>query len=64
MIAQGNSIIVIEHNLDFIIDSDYVIDMGPEAGKGGGKIVFSGYVDDLIKTDTHTAVALRKYCEG
>lgn len=64
MIAQGNSIIVIEHNLDFIIDSDYVIDMGPEAGKGGGKIVFSGYVDDLIKTDTHTAVALRKYCES
>jgi excinuclease UvrABC ATPase subunit len=61
MIDKGNSVIVIEHNLDFIIDSDYIIDMGPDAGKNGGNIVFSGYVDDLVKTDTYTAMALRNY---
>ena len=61
MIEKGNSVIVIEHNLDFIIDSDYIIDMGPDAGKNGGKIVFNGYVDDLLKTNTHTAIALKNY---
>ena len=62
MIAQGNTVIVIEHNLDFIVDSDYVIDMGPDAGKEGGKVVFSGFVDELIQANTHTAQALKKYC--
>jgi excinuclease UvrABC ATPase subunit len=61
MIEKGNSVIVIEHNLDFIIDSDYIIDMGPDAGKNGGNIVFNGFVDDLIKTDTYTAIALKNY---
>lgn len=64
MIIKGNSVIVIEHNLDFIIDSDYIIDMGPDAGKNGGKIVFNGYVDDLLKTDTYTAIALKKYTKS
>ncbi len=63
IIEKGNSVIVIEHNLDFIIDSDYIIDMGPDAGKNGGKIVFSGFVDDLIKTNTYTASAIKDYCE-
>ena len=61
MIEKGNSVIVIEHNLDFIIDSDYIIDMGPDAGKNGGKIVFNGFVDDLIKTNTFTAIAIKEY---
>ncbi len=61
MIKKGNSVIVIEHNLDFIIDSDYIIDMGPDAGKNGGKIVFNGFVDDLIKTNTFTAIAIKEY---
>ena len=64
MIIKGNSVIVIEHNIDFIIDSDYIIDMGPDAGKNGGKIVFNGYVDDLLKTDTYTAIALKKYTKS
>ena len=64
MIIKGNSVIVIEHNLDFIIDSDYIIDMGPDAGKNGGKIVFNGYVDDLLKTDTYTAIALKRYTKS
>lgn len=63
MIEKGNSVIVIEHNLDFIIESDYIIDMGPDAGKNGGKIVFNGFIDDLIKENTYTAIALKNYCK-
>ena len=64
MIEKGNSVIVIEHNLDFIIDSDYIIDMGPDAGKNGGKIVFNGYVDDLLKNNTYTAIALKEFIKS
>ena len=61
MILKGNTIIVIEHNLDFIVDADYIIDMGPEAGKNGGEIVFSGYPKDILKKETYTAVAIKEY---
>ena len=61
IIDKGNSVIVIEHNLDFIVDSDYIIDMGPDAGKDGGLVIFSGYIDDLMKCDTYTAKALNEY---
>lgn len=61
MIKKGNTLIVIEHNLGFIIDSDYIIDMGPEAGKNGGKIIFNGFVDELIKTNTYTGKELKEY---
>ena len=61
MIDSGNTIIVIEHNLDFIIDSDYIIDMGPDAGKNGGKIVYKGYLKDIINADTYTAKAIKNY---
>ena len=61
MIDQGNTIIVIEHNLDFIIESDYIIDMGPDAGKNGGKIVYEGYTKDIINTNTYTSKAIKKY---
>ena len=63
MIERGNTILVIEHNLDFIVDSDYIIDMGPDAGKNGGKIVFEGYLKDLVNANTYTSKALRKYLE-
>ena len=61
MIDNGNTIIVIEHNLDFIIDSDYIIDMGPDAGKNGGKIVYEGYTKDIINYNTYTSLAIKKY---
>lgn len=63
IIAKGNSVIVIEHNLDFIVDTDYVIDMGPDAGSLGGKVMFSGYVDELVHENTYTAASLRDYLE-
>lgn len=61
MLDNGNTIIVIEHNLDFIIDSDYIIDMGPDAGKNGGKIVYEGYAKDIINSNTYTSIAIKKY---
>ena len=61
MIDKGNTVVVIEHNLDFIVDADHIIDMGPDAGKNGGQVVFEGSLKDFVKTDTFTAKALKKY---
>ncbi len=49
LIDAGHSVIVIEHNLDVIKCSDYIIDIGPEGGKKGGNILFSGTPEDIIK---------------
>jgi len=58
---KGASLLIIEHNLDIIKNADYVIEFGPEAGDNGGKIVFSGTIDEMIaKAETHTANFLRK----
>ena len=50
LVAKGNTVIVIEHNLDVINQADYVIDMGPEGGKDGGRIVAQGTIDDVRKS--------------
>jgi excinuclease ABC subunit A len=49
LIAQGHSIIVIEHNTDVIRHADWAIDLGPEAGDGGGELVYAGPPDGLKK---------------
>lgn len=51
----GNSIVVVEHDKDIMLESDYVIDIGPGAGRFGGNIMFQGSPKDLLKTDTLTA---------
>ena len=51
----GNSIIVVEHDKDIMLESDYVIDIGPGAGRFGGNIMFQGSPKDLLKTETLTA---------
>src|SRR5690606_15275104 len=49
LVDRGNTVLVIEHNLDVIKVADWVIDLGPEGGSGGGEILFSGIPEDLIK---------------
>ena len=60
---EGNTVLVIEHNLDIIKVADHIIDVGPEGGKGGGMIIGSGTPEELVKkykTNSHTA----KYLEA
>lgn len=60
LVTKGNTVVVIEHNLDFIKSSDYIIDIGPEGGDGGGKLVAKGTPEEVAETDTHTGTYLRK----
>lgn len=57
---KGNTVLVVEHDKDVIQIADYVVDVGPEAGKNGGKIVFTGSYLKLLKADTLTGKALRQ----
>ncbi len=51
----GNSIIVVEHDKDMMLESDYIVDMGPMAGRKGGNVVYAGTPGDMLKTSTMTA---------
>ncbi len=51
----GNTVIVVEHDKDMMLAADYLIDIGPLAGRKGGEVVFQGTPDELLKTDTITA---------
>lgn len=58
---QGNTIVIIEHNLDIIKNADWIIDIGPEGGKGGGKIVVMGPPEKVIsEPKSHTGAFLKK----
>lgn len=62
LILKGNTVLVIEHNLDIIKNSDWIIDLGPDGGKQGGEIVFTGTVEELLKDKkSYTAQALRDW---
>ena len=61
LIELGHSVIVIEHQPDIIKSADYIIDIGPEAGKNGGEVVFAGTPEDLVKEKkSHTAKYLNE----
>ena len=51
----GNTVIVVEHDRDMMLAADYVVDIGPRAGRKGGEVVFQGTVDEMLRTDTITA---------
>ncbi len=61
LVDKGNSVVVIEHNMDVIKSADWIIDMGPEGGVGGGKVVIAGSPEEVIKyhKESHTAKYLR-----
>ncbi len=64
LLHAGNSLVVIEHNLDVIKSADWVIDLGPEGGSAGGRIVFEGSPDELVDNrGSYTGQALRQYLQ-
>ncbi|TVT52117.1 MAG: excinuclease ABC subunit A [Azoarcus sp. PHD] len=65
LLEAGNSLIVIEHNLDVIAAADWIIDLGPEGGDGGGEIVVEGSPEQVrAHPSSHTGLALREYAEA
>ena len=64
LVDTGNTILVIEHNLDLIKTADHIIDLGPEGGDNGGEVVGIGTPEQIIKNDkSHTGKFLKKYLE-
>ena len=66
LVAAGNTVAVIEHNLEVVANADWVIDMGPEGGEAGGRVVTAGTPAQLLRRTraSHTARELKKYLEG
>ncbi len=65
LVAQGNTVVVIEHNLDVIKTADYVIDLGPEGGAGGGRLVACGTPEEVAAcAGSHTGMYLRPILEA
>ena len=61
LVGNGNTVVVIEHNLDIVKTADYIIDMGPEGGEGGGKIVATGTPEEVAKSKgSYTGMYLKK----
>ena len=61
LVEHGNTVVVIEHNLDVLKSADYIIDMGPEGGVGGGKLVAHGTPEEVSKTEgSHTGYYLKR----
>jgi excinuclease ABC subunit A len=61
LVDSGATVVVIEHNLEIVKNSDWVIDLGPEAGQDGGTILFTGTPRDLTKQKSHTGKYLKSY---
>ena len=59
LVNGGNSVIIIEHNLDFLAASDWIIELGPGGGKQGGHIIFEGTPEEMLHAETLTAAWLK-----
>jgi excinuclease ABC subunit A len=64
LVDQGNTVLVIEHNLDVVKTADWVIDLGPEGGRRGGLIVGEGTPETIASLDTATGTVLREVLAG
>lgn len=64
LVERGNTVMVIEHNMDVIKVADYIVDLGREGGHGGGEIIFSGTPEEIIKQkDNYTGQFLAPVLE-
>jgi excinuclease ABC subunit A len=63
LVDAGNTVVLVEHNLDVMAEADWLIDLGPEAGNGGGKVVAAGPPSAIIAraATSHTGVVLRDF---
>ena len=63
LVDAGNSVVLIEHNLDVIAEADWIVDMGPEGGDAGGRVVMAAPPEEFLRASakTHTARALREF---
>jgi excinuclease ABC subunit A len=65
LVEQGNTVIVIEHNLDVIKTADWLLDLGPEGGHGGGTLVVAGTPEEVAKCpESHTGLYLERVLQG
>jgi excinuclease ABC subunit A len=66
LVDAGNTVVVIEHNLDVIAEADWIVDLGPEGGAGGGRVVAQGVPEQVVAAGraSHTAVALAHFLES
>jgi excinuclease ABC subunit A len=65
LVNKGNTVLVIEHNMDVIKSADYLVDLGPEGGNNGGNITFRGIPEDFMgQTSTFTGYYLEKELKG
>ncbi|MFN4216456.1 MAG: ATP-binding cassette domain-containing protein, partial [Brevinematales bacterium] len=64
LVDRGNTVVVIEHNMDVIKVADWIIDLGPEGGSGGGRVIFEGTPQDILHChESYTGLYLKKYLE-
>jgi excinuclease ABC subunit A len=65
LVDRGNTVVTIEHNLDIIKEADWIVDLGPEGGAGGGEVVAMGPPDRILTAErSHTAQFLRRFMDG
>ncbi len=64
LVEKGNTVVVIEHNMDVIKCADHIIDLGPDGGRNGGQIIAQGTPEEVAKTDSPTAVFIRAELEA
>ena len=65
LVNKGNTMIIIEHNLDVVKTADWVVDLGPEGGSGGGKIIAQGTPEDVARSKkSHTGTYIKKILAG
>ena len=53
IVSRGNTLIVIEHNLEVMKQADWIIDIGPDGGKNGGEVVFAGTPEEMLRKDVY-----------